>query len=134
VVPERESIRESDWCDLASRWRVDPEVMRRLSIAAEDFFFETRGDVRIISGYRTAREQRELERRGRPTAPDHLSTHRSCPATGVDVNIGVAPVRTQKWIWARILRMNGLEWGGRSKLDSNFIPVDWQHVDRGPRT
>lgn len=132
-MPEREILRGADPCDLAYRWAVDPSVLSRLILAADDFWEETRGTVRIISGYRTRQEQARLGRAGRPAARDELSTHRSCPATGVDVNIGLAPIRIDKQIWGRILRFRGLRWGGGSKVDVNGIPSDWQHVDAGPR-
>ena len=107
--------------------------MERVQLSAEDFFAETRRDVWIISGYRTRHEQSQLCRRGRPTAPDELSTHRSCPATGVDVSLGFGPTRVQKAIWGRIAVMNGLRWGGGGAVDDGGIPLDWGHVDRGPR-
>jgi hypothetical protein len=132
-VPERETITGKDVCDLAERWKVDPAFLRRVQLAAQDFESETRRTVRIISGHRTAAEQARLGRQGRPTTSDELSTHRSCPATGVDLNFGFGLVRTEKHIWGRILFMNGLRWGGGSKLDANGIPTDWQHVDAGPR-
>jgi len=132
-MPARESLRGADVCDLAVRWRVAPEVIARLVVAADQFYEETRGTVQIISGYRTYDEQVRLGRAGRPAARDDLSTHRSCPATGVDVNIGTVPTRVQKAIWGRILRMNGLRWGGGSAPNEAGIPSDWQHVDMGPR-
>lgn len=132
-MPEREPIRSTDACDLAIRWTVDPDTMARLSLSAEDYFEETRGSVDIISGFRTKADQAALKRRGRPTAPDKLSTHRSCPATGVDVSLGFAPTRIQKAIWGRIVTFNGLRWGGGGAVDDGGIPLDWQHVDRGPR-
>ena len=107
--------------------------MRRVVLSAEDYFEETRGRVWIISGYRTRTEQFDLARRGRPTAPDDVSTHRSCPATGIDVSLGFAPTRVQKAIWGRIVTMNGLRWGGGGAVDDGGIPLDWGHVDRGPR-
>ena len=118
---------------MASRWGVSEDLIRRLKLSAEDFLFETRGNVEMISGYRTRAEQEALGRKGRPTAPDELSTHRSCPATGADVNIGWAPTRVQKAIWGRIVTMNGLRWGGGGGVDDGGIPIDWQHVDLGPR-
>jgi len=124
---------DADACELAERWRVDPAILQRLILAADDFWEETRGTVRIISGYRTHYEQARLGRAGRPAARDDLSTHRSCPATGVDVNIGASPNRYQKILWGRILLMRGLRWGGGSKPDEYGIPSDWQHVDAGPR-
>ena len=111
-MPEREGLVGADTCALASRWGVSEDLVRRLKLSAEDFLFETRGNVEMISGYRTRAEQEALGRKGRPTAPDELSTHRSCPATGADVNIGWAPTRVQKAIWGRIVTMNGLRWGG----------------------
>jgi len=133
-VPEREAIRGTDFCDLAARWQVDPDTMARLAVSAEDYFQETRGTVQIISGFRTNAEQAALKRRGRPTAPDNLSTHRSCPATGVDISLGFAPTRIQKAIWGRIVTLNGLRWGGGGAVDEGGIPLDWGHVDRGPRS
>jgi len=132
-MPAREDLRGANACDLSTRWVVDEGVIQRLIRAADDFYEETRGTVQIISGYRTRLEQSNLGRAGRPAAPDELSTHRSCPATGVDVNIGIAPVRIQKIIWGRILFMNGLRWGGGSAVQDG-IPSDWQHVDAGPRS
>ncbi len=128
-----EVIDPEDWCGLAGRWGVAPDTMRRVANAAFIFEMETRQRVSIISGSRTKAEQDALHRRGRPTAPDNLSTHRSCPATGVDVSLGFAPTRVQKAIWGRIAVMNGLRWGGGGAIDDGGIPLDWGHVDRGPR-
>lgn len=129
----REDLFEGDSCALSNRWRVADHLMDRLVVAANDFHAETRRTVSIISGYRTRAEQDALRRRGRPAASDDTSTHRTCPSTGVDVSLGFGVVQTEKQIWGRILFMNGLRWGGGSKLDSNGIPSDWQHVDLGPR-
>ncbi len=90
--------------------------------------------VRIISGWRSASEQRRLGRQGRPTAPDALSTHRSCPATGVDVSLGVLPTGFMKVTWGRLVGIQGLRWGGGGAVDpESLIPLDWPHVDTGPR-
>jgi len=132
-MPDREAIRGTDFCELATRWGVDTDTMARLSASAEDYFEETRGSVEIVSGFRTNAEQAALKRRGRPTAPDDRSTHRSCPATGVDVSLGFAPTRVQKAIWGRIVTLRGLRWGGGGAVDDGGIPLDWQHVDQGPR-
>lgn len=132
-MPEREILNGADACDLAGRWAVKETVMYRVVHAAGDFERETKRDVRIISGYRTAQEQASLDRQGRPTAPDDVSTHRSCPATGVDVSLGPFPTRVQKAIWGRVAVMNGLRWGGGGAVDEGGIPVDWGHVDDGPR-
>lgn len=134
-MPEREFITDADPCDLADRWRVDLSVMRRVWESAADFERQTGGRrVYIISGFRTHEEQRRLRRQGRPTAPDRLSTHRSCPATGVDISLGLLPTEFMKVTWGNIVFRNGLRWGGGGAVDpDNLIPLDWQHVDRGPR-
>lgn len=129
----RDEILLEDVCELTARWQVDVPTMERLALAAEDYYQETRVRPQIISGYRTSAEQSALGRLGRPTAPDARSTHRSCPATGVDVSLGFAPTRVQKAIWGRIVSLNGLRWGGGGPVDSGGIPLDWAHVDRGPR-
>jgi len=109
--------------------------MERLILSADDYLQETRHQVKIISGWRSPQEQVVLGRRGRPTAPDAVSTHRSCPATGADISLGTAATRVQKAIWGRIVTMNGLRWGGGSRVtvEGAGIPSDWQHVDMGPR-
>lgn len=132
-MPSREPVLLEDVCALAARWGVDIGTMERVATAAEQFFQETRTRVVIISGYRTEAEQNALRRSGRPAASDSLSTHRSCPATGVDVSLGFAPTRVQKAIWGRLAVMNGLRWGGGGAVDPGGVPVDWGHVDRGPR-
>ena len=133
-LPERETIGlDADVCALSSRWSVDEETMARVVLSAWDYEEETRLPVTLISGYRTRREQRRLGQAGRPAARDDLSTHRSCPATGVDVSLGLAPTRVQKAIWGRIVTLNGLRWGGGGRVDDGGIPLDWGHVDRGPR-
>ena len=48
--------------------------------------------------------------------------------------LGFAPPRVKKAIWGRIAVMNGLRWGGGGPVDEGGIPLDWGHVDRGPRT
>jgi len=133
-MPARERIHFEDWCGLAKRWGVAPDTMKRVALSAEDYAQETGGRVYIISGSRTDAEQNALRRSGRPAAPNNLSTHLSCPATGVDVNIAFAPTGFQIATWGRIAMTNGLRWGGGGKTDDAGIPVDWQHVDRGPRS
>jgi hypothetical protein len=109
--------------------------MRRVWLSAKDFEQETGGRrVAIISGYRTKHQQRQLGRAGRPVASEETSTHRSCPATGVDISLGLQPSNFLKATWGRITLENGLRWGGGGPVDPDSkIPVDWQHVDRGPR-
>lgn len=134
-MPEREFITDATDCELAERWGVSLDVMQRVWASAEAFQLHTGGRrVYVISGYRTAAEQRRLGRMGRPTAPDDLSTHRSCPATGVDVSLGLNASNFMKITWGNIVLANGLRWGGGGPVDpDNLIPLDWRHVDRGPR-
>jgi len=132
-VPEREVIALADPCTLAETWGIDPETMRRVFLAAELYENFTRSPVWIISGYRTRLEQLALRRSGRPAAPDELSTHRSCPATGVDISLGTLPSREKKMFWGQMVESVGLRWGGGSEVDEGGIPLDWPHVDLGPR-
>ncbi len=132
-MPAREIITEADECDLVERWKVAPDTIHRVWLAAEDFLTEVGRRVWIISGWRSAADQRRLARQGRPTAPDDLSTHRSCPATGVDVSLGALPSGFLKASWGTIALRHGLRWGGGGPTDEAGIPLDWQHVDTGPR-
>ena len=125
-------IELSDPCVLANTWGVDADVMTRVFRAAQLYSNFTRSPVWIISGARTRLEQMALGRRGRPAAPDALSTHRSCPATGVDISLGAMASTEKKRFWGQMAEANGLRWGGGSPVDDG-IPSDWQHVDRGPR-
>ncbi len=133
-MPERERLPGVESvCPLSERWGVAPDTMRRVLLAAEAFRIETGRDVWIISGWRTAAEQSRLSRQGRPTAPDALSTHRSCPATGVDVSLGLSPSGFLKVRWGHYSLVQGLRWGGGGAVDEAGIPLDWGHVDVGPR-
>ena len=133
-MPAREPLTGADPCELADRWVVDPQVMIRAVQCANAFTRETGREVLIISGHRTAAEQRALEKAGRPTAAPELSTHLSCPATGIDINAGFGVTNVLKAIWGRIVVMHGLRWGGGSQVDPKTgIPADWNHIDAGPR-
>lgn len=116
-------------CELADRWQIDHQLAARLFVMADYLPFE----VRIISGFRTAAEQAQLEIEGRPTAPDNLSTHRSCPATGADLRVSVAVTEAVKATFGEAAVRAGLRWGGGSRVNENGIPSDWNHVDLGPR-
>jgi len=133
-VPDREVIGLSDPCILASTWGVDPDVMDRVFKAAQLYQNFTRSPVWITSGFRTQVEQLALGRAGRPTAPDERSTHRTCPATGVDISLGPFVSLEKKRFWGQMVEANGLRWGGGSPVDGDGVPEDWQHSDRGPRT
>lgn len=133
-VLTEEVITETDFCTLAGRWGVHPDVMQRVWKAAAALEFQTKRTVWIVSGFRTAAQQRALEKAGRPAAPDALSTHRTCPATGVDIWLGPLPTGFLKAVWGSIAFSNGLRWGGGSPIDPETgIPSDWAHVDVGPR-
>ena len=112
---------------------VDCDVMRKVFQAAELFEMLSRHPVWIISGWRSREEQRQLEKAGRQTASDELSTHRSCPSTGVDISLGPVASRDHIQSWGIIAQLVGLRWGGGSSLDEDGIPTDWRHVDAGRR-
>jgi len=132
-MPEREILTGRSDCDIATRWAVSLDVVRRVRLAAEDFNTETGRQVWIISGFRSVAEQNRLRRQGRPTADNDRSTHLSCPATGVDVSLGARPSNFLKATWGRLTLVHGLRWGGGGAVTESGIPIDWQHVDVGPR-
>jgi len=122
--------------ELQCEWRLSPELARKLAFVMIDWQRETAIPMDVISGMRTRAEQQALIDSGRPAAPIHLSTHVMCPATGADVRMGYSFMTgMMKATFGRIVRMNGLRWGGGSPIDpSTGIPSDWNHVDLGPRT
>lgn len=132
-MPTPEHLDGSDPCAISERWAVELRTVEKVVLSANAYKAETGLHVTIVSGWRTRKEQARLGTQGRPTAPDELSTHRSCPATGVDVSLGLGPTRVMKAIWGRIITFNGLRWGGGGPVDDGGIPIDWPHVDRGPR-
>jgi hypothetical protein len=107
--------------------------MEKAIRAADIYLMQTRSPVWIISGYRTWLEQQRLGKIGRPTAADEKSTHRTCPATGMDISLGGWVDREKKQYWGQVVELVGLRWGGGSKVDEHGIPSDWQHIDAGPR-
>jgi len=120
-----------DICGFAARWGLDMRTVMKLTALQE----ETEFDLTILSGARTAEEQEELRREGRPTAPDKVSTHLSCPATGVDLYPSSVAITNavKARLGAEGVRA-GLRWGGGSRVDSETgIPLDWNHFDLGPR-
>ena len=132
-MPEREILTDGTDCDIATRWAVSLDVVRRVRLAAQDFHTETGRQVWIISGFRTVEEQNRLRAQGRPTADNDRSTHLSCPATGVDISLGARPSGFLKATWGRFTLIHGLRWGGGGAVAESGIPLDWQHVDVGPR-
>lgn len=116
-------------CAIAQQWKIDAELALRLHLLA----WELQLPVSIISGARTPEEQEALRRAGRPTAPDNLSTHLSCPATGADLRVHVPLTESVKSAFGMAARRAGLRWGGGSPRNAHGIPSDWNHVDLGPR-
>lgn len=104
-----------------------------------DFFRATTGhDVEAISGYRTCAQQEALGRRGRPAAPCDISTHTTCPATGMDFRLGgLFDSDFVKLLFGGAAIRAGLRWGGGSperQTEFGAIPSDWQHLDLGRRS
>lgn len=132
-APPQRIVAGMDPCAVSRRWRVRLDVVERILRMARLFEGETGRPVTIISGYRSPEKQRALRRQGRPAADPARSTHTSCPATGMDVTIGIAPTRVLKATLGRIAFEAGLRWGGGSRADSGGIPSDWNHFDVGPR-
>jgi len=137
-MPERERITLENWCQLAVKWGVSTTTMRKVAAAAALFseMTGTPGDSRvwIVSGARTDAEQNALRRSGRPAAANNRSTHLTCPATGVDISLGLGPSRMEMVLWGDLAVRQGLRWGGGGEVNEVGVPVDWQHVDLGPRT
>lgn len=131
LAPVRDELREA--LELEQRWRIHPELARRLALTMVAFRSRTATGIAVISGYRSSAEQAALRRQGRPAARDDLSTHRVCPATGADVQINGLADKNRKWIFGELAMLNGLRWGGGSPRDEEGFPSDWNHVDLGPR-
>jgi hypothetical protein len=116
-------------CSFTDRWIVTMTLADKLAQMASFLPFP----LQIISGYRTPEQQAKLIQEGKG-APDHLSTHRSCPATGADVWPAVAVTRVVKATVGEAGVRAGLRWGGGSPVDPETgIPEDWNHFDEGPR-
>lgn len=117
-------------CAMARKWKIDLNLAFALHRMAKN---NQQFGISIISGFRTCEEQQRLEAQGRPAAPCDVSTHTSCPATGADLQPSVAVndyVKAQLGVSAALA---GLRWGGGSPVSREGIPVDWNHVDLGPR-
>jgi len=123
---------DTDPCTLADKWGISYELAGRLVGMAANIPF----GLIIYSGLRTDEQQDDLRRNGRPTAPNDRSTHLACPATGADVRftLGAANLEPQsKAQFGFFALMAGLRWGGGGPVDDRNIPVDWNHLDLGPR-
>jgi len=117
---------------IAMEWRLDLEFANRVAEAINRTEQDTSRPIRIISGWRSHREQQALIDQG-VGAPLDVSNHTSCPSTAVDVTLGPFPTLDQKRLLGINAAMFGLRWGGGSPIDGNGIPTDWNHLDRGPR-
>jgi uncharacterized protein YcbK (DUF882 family) len=116
-------------CKLADKWLICPTLASRLCALAQVVHFR----LSIISGYRTREHQIRLREEGKPAAHPDLSTHCSCPATGADLRLdGIEPGPYEKALLGEGCLKVGLRWGGGSPAPDG-IPVDWNHVDLGPR-
>lgn len=119
-----------DPCELAERWMISYQLALRLTRLPGALPF----GIQIISGYRTPQEQEELLKEGKGAAPVDVSTHTSCPATGADLWPTIAVTNVVKATFGAAVTYAGLRWGGGSPVDPETgIPVDWNHVDLGPR-
>ena len=134
MIPEVfEGKDEGEVCRLVRRWRISQELSIRLWNMAGNIPF----GLEIFSGFRTEAQQNELRESGRPTAPNDLSTHLSCPATGADIRFALGGANIEKVSQAQFgmfAVFSGLRWGGGGKIDpTTGIPIDWNHLDLGPR-
>jgi len=130
-VPIAYPIRpETDPCLLVDRFKIDDRLAEKLVLLSWHLEFP----ISVRSGFRTEAEQDALRRSGRPAAPNDLSTHLSCPATGVDLNVGIAVTDVVRARLGTQATLVGLRWGGGSPQDPDTgIPSDWNHFDLGPR-
>ncbi len=119
-----------DTCNLGLDWGISDQLAQRLVMLAGRLEFP----IEIISGLRTPEEQDQLRAEGFPAADNDLSTHLTCPATGVDVWPGIAVTNVVKARLGAEAVHAGLRWGGGSQVDpATGIPSDWNHLDLGPR-
>ena len=132
-MPLPESLTGGDVCALADRWTVSETTMRRAVQAADLYSQRTGKRVSIISGARSDAQQNRLRREGRPVARNDVSTHLSCPATGIDISLGFGASRFEIVTWGEVAMTQGLRWGGGGRVNEVGVPLDWQHIDRGPR-
>lgn len=118
-------------CSFSQKWTISFELGKRLFKMQQ----ESPYGLRIISGYRTPEQQAQLRQEGRPAADDDKSTHLSCPATGADLDfLGLHPTDTLKAQFGMYAQLAGLRVGGGGPVNPDTgVPLDWNHVDLGPR-
>jgi len=126
---------ETDACQMAIKWGISLDLAVRLVEMASNIPF----GLTIFSGARTPEHQDRLREEGKRTADNDKSTHLSCPATGADVRmtLGAANLENRSQIlFGQAANIVGLRWGGGSAQDpakKGIIPLDWNHLDLGPR-
>ena len=126
----REEWTDAELCDFQKRWKIAGVLATKLHCLATRLEFT----FWVISGWRSEDQQQKLIDEGKG-APLHLSTHVTCPATGVDVWPTVTPTNVTKARLGAEARVCGLRWGGGSPVDPDTgIPSDWNHLDLGPRS
>jgi len=120
--------------ELQAVWKLDCRLATRIHAVFRDWLLQTGIPIEVLSGFRTDAEQIFLARAGRPAASVQVSTHTVCPATGTDVRISGIVTVDMKARFGTIAIQNGLRWGGGGPVDPiTGIPLDWNHVDLGPR-
>ncbi len=123
-------VGQDELCRMAGDLLIAPALATKLVAMAQVAPFK----LSVISAFRTRAHQLQLAKEGRPTADPDVSTHCSCPATGVDLRLnGVEAGNYEKALFGEAAVRVGLRWGGGSPAPGG-IPVDWNHVDLGPRT
>jgi len=121
----------TDPCVLARQWGLAEALADALVRMASTLEFP----FSIISGLRTIAQQNALRAAGKPAAPNNVSTHLACPATGADLWPSIAVTSVVKARMGAEAVFSGLRWGGGSPIDPETgIPDDWNHFDLGPRT
>lgn len=106
VIPSQ--LDHAGVCQLAQRWKISYTLAEKLYLVAMRLEFP----LTIISGFRTREHQLELAREGRPAVDPDVSTHCSCPATGVDVWPSIAVTNVVKARLGAVAVAAGLRWGG----------------------
>jgi len=127
---------DQDPCKVADEWGLDDALSQAIwSLATIWVFIEVpwlRWPIRIISGLRTVQHQLDLD--NPLAAPWQLSTHTSCPATGVDLDMPGAS--DDDWLaLGRLWERKGGRWGGGAPRDARGLPIgaERHHFDLGPR-
>lgn len=131
MIPQRVDPQSTaeQLCAFADKWRIDVRLALGLHRMAQVFPHP----LMMVSGFRTPAEQEALP----DGAPVDVSTHTSCPATGADLQVvgwnkQNAPLEI-RLVFAGTARAAGLRVGGGSKIDSDGVASDWNHVDLGRR-